>query len=45
MCARVAPQLQDYAAESSIACHVAAAELGLPSPISQESTAEMIRPQ
>ena len=39
MCARVAPQLQEYAKGSSIACHVAAAELGLPSSISPESMA------
>ncbi len=46
MCSRLAPQLQEYAPGSSIACHVAAEELGLPSQVSQESiSAVSTRPQ
>jgi oligopeptide/dipeptide ABC transporter ATP-binding protein len=36
LCARVAPQLREYAPGSSVACHVAAARLGLPDAIPTE---------
>jgi oligopeptide/dipeptide ABC transporter ATP-binding protein len=39
VCKLVMPPLQEYAASSSVACHVAAARLGLPPPSALERTA------
>jgi oligopeptide/dipeptide ABC transporter ATP-binding protein len=33
VCTRIVPRLRDYAPGSSVACHVAVAQLGLPDPI------------
>jgi len=40
VCKRDVPPLQEYAAGSRVACHVAAARLGLPNPISREQEGE-----
>jgi oligopeptide/dipeptide ABC transporter ATP-binding protein len=36
VCARIVPRLREYAPGSSVACHVAAAQLGLPNPIPEK---------